>query len=390
MQLHIFNPENDLALADGGANYCAPPAARQIAFDLGALPLWFAPCADVVHLPGEIQKEYYASVSSLFNIAEPYESLHCGSLTGVSPWGWSPQIVRRLKQLGIPSALLPSDECIGTMRALSNRRSSIKILSALNEAGIDTPSLPRYFTTIDAAAAYIGSKERCVVKAPWSGSGKGIMWGLGRMEVPMEHFCKGVIRRQGGVVCEEFLFSKKEFAMEFRIVGGKAHFVGYSLFDAFKGAYTGNLLAADEEIESLLTEYIAVEKIAAVRRALPVILEQLLAGSGYEGYLGIDMMLYDDGGKTRLNPCIELNLRMNMGVVSRLFYNRFVSPGATGRFFVAHYGSDGAAYAEHCRNRELYPLRVSSSRIESGYLNLSPITPENRYAVYVIIGKADY
>ena len=51
-----------------------------------------------------------------------------------------------------------------------------------------------------------------MVKAPWSGSGKGIMWGLGRMEVPMEHFCKGVIRRQGGVVCEEFLFSKKEFA----------------------------------------------------------------------------------------------------------------------------------------------------------------------------------
>ena len=30
MKLHIFNPENDLALADGGANYCPTPAATRI------------------------------------------------------------------------------------------------------------------------------------------------------------------------------------------------------------------------------------------------------------------------------------------------------------------------------------------------------------------------
>ena len=33
MQLHLFNPENDLALADGNANYCAPPSALKIAYE---------------------------------------------------------------------------------------------------------------------------------------------------------------------------------------------------------------------------------------------------------------------------------------------------------------------------------------------------------------------
>ena len=36
MILYIFNPENDLALADGGANYCPPPAAALIAHELAS------------------------------------------------------------------------------------------------------------------------------------------------------------------------------------------------------------------------------------------------------------------------------------------------------------------------------------------------------------------
>ena len=42
MKLHLFNPENDLAIADGNANYCAPPSALKIAYDLSTLPLWYA------------------------------------------------------------------------------------------------------------------------------------------------------------------------------------------------------------------------------------------------------------------------------------------------------------------------------------------------------------
>ena len=162
----------------------------------------------------------------------------------------------RFKAMGFDRSLLPGDEEIVKMRSLSSRVLTIEVLTALGTAGIDTPPLPCYIDNIDDVVAFVNSHERCVVKAPWSGSGKGIMWGIGRAEEPMVHFCRGVIRHQGGVVCEHFLNAKQEFAMEFHAVGGKVEFVGYSLFAAENGAYSGNLLAADEEIERMLSVYI--------------------------------------------------------------------------------------------------------------------------------------
>ena len=385
MILHIFNPENDLALADGGANYCPPPAAAQIAYDLGSLPLWFAGEDNAVILPDEHHLRFYNEMSARFALASPYDASKAGSVDCCRPWGWSPQIRRRFRAMGFSDSLLSSDADIEAIRNLSNRRSSIRILAALGERGVELPPMPQYLQDTDAVAAFVNSQPRCVVKAPWSGSGKGIAWGIGRVETPMEHFYKGVIRRQGGVVCEHFLSSVQEFAMEFYADEKGVSFVGYSLFDATKGSYSGNLLAADSHIECVLSQLISLDTIHSVRVHLEDILSGMLAGSGYCGYLGVDMMIYNDGGHLRLNPCMELNLRMNMGVVSRLFHDNYVESGATGRYFVDFYKKPGDAYDAHQKNLALYPLDVSSGRIKSGYINLSPVLPGSRYVAYAIV-----
>ena len=111
----------------------------------------------------------------------------------------------------------------------------------------------------------------------------------------------------------------------------------------------------------------------------------MLHGSGYSGYLGVDMMIYRSGEHLCLNPCMELNLRMNMGGVSRLFYDNYVMHGAKGRFFVDFYKKPGEAYELHMNNSKNHPLEVRDDRISRGYLNLSPVTPESRYAAYVIL-----
>ena len=383
--LHIFNPENDLALADGGANYCPPSAAAQIAYDLGSLPLWFAGVGNAVILPDEHHLRFYNEMSARFALASPYDASKAGSVDCCRPWGWSPQIRRRLRAMGFSDSLLPSDADIEAIRNLSNRRSSIRILAALGERGVELPPMPQYLQDADAVAAFVNSLPRCVVKAPWSGSGKGIAWGIGRVETPMEHFYKGVIRRQGGVVCEHFLSSVQEFAMEFYAGEKGVSFVGYSLFDAAKGSYSGNLLAADSHIECVLSQLISLDTIHSVRVHLEDILSGMLAGSGYCGYLGVDMMIYNDGGHLRLNPCMELNLRMNMGVVSRLFHDNYVESGDTGRYFFDFYKKPGDAYEAHQKNLALYPLDVSNGRVRSGYLNLSPVLPGSRYAAYAIV-----
>lgn len=384
MKLHIFNPENDLALADGGANYCPPPAAAQIAYDLAALPLWFATPDDRVILPDNAHLEYYRRISSLFDVASPFECDDCDSVTSCLPWGWSAQIKRRLDVMGLAD-VLPTDMNIARIRELSHRKTSILILTALRDAGVDIPSLPMYFTNIVDVVDFIKSRPRCVVKAPWSGSGKGIAWGIGHVEPPMEHFCKGVIRRQGGVLCEEFLNIRAEFAMEFYADEMGVEFAGYSLFNSFKGSYSGNVLACDVKIEEFLAGLVPIEKLVELKSLLPGILYSLLDGSGYVGYLGVDMMVYDDNGCLRLNPCMELNLRMNMGVASRLFFDKHVNEGSVGVFRVRFFKNATEAYAAHTAEKDLFPLEIKGGKIVSGYLELSPVMPETRYSVSVII-----
>lgn len=385
MKLHIFNPENDLALADGGAAYCPPPAASRIAYDLATLPLWFAETDDVVFLPDELHHDYCRSISSQFNIPVPYDGTSAAMLTGVVPWGWSAQIRRRLKAMGINDCILPTEGSIDNIRALSNRKTSIRILESLKGMGIDTPEIPHYFTEPDDVADFICSLQRSVVKAPWSGSGKGILWGIGHVEPPMENFYKGIIKRQGGVVCEHYLDPVQEFAMEFLATDGKISFAGYSLFNASNGSYSGNIMATDAEIEKVLSQYVPSEYLAAARVSLTSVLEGIIAGSGYEGYLGVDMMIYNEGGRLRLNPCMELNLRMNMGVVSRIFYDRYVTYGKRGRYSVEFRKESSAVMRLHSSYMKDFPLRMDNGRISRGYINLSPVTEESNYIAYVIV-----
>ena len=295
---------------------------------------------------------------------------------------------RRLLAMGVPEGLLMSVAGVERVRELSNRRCAIALMEGLAAAGVDTPEIPLYCTEEADVARFVNSMPRSVVKAPWSGSGKGVAWGIGRVEVPLEHFYRGVIRRQGGVVCERFLDKVVDFAMEFRASCGGVVFAGYSLFTCDGGAYSGNVLAPDEEIEGFLATFVERGVLHAVRDTLERELSAMLSGVGYVGYLGVDMLVYRHAGGYRLNPCVEINLRMNMGAVARVFYDSFVVPGVCGRYFVPSYKVEGEALRVHEALSEEFPLRVVNGRVQSGYINLSPVTARSRYSAYVLLGGA--
>lgn len=385
MQLHLFNPENDLALADGNANYCAPPSANKIAYDLSTLPLWFADEEDFVLLPDTIHTDYYNTYSQIFKLPQLFTSIN-SKITHCAPWGWSLQIRKRFTNMGFSDEVLPLIETINKLRELSNRKVTIEILKKLSNKGIDVPPLPQYITTTEEVGEFICSMPLSVIKAPWSGSGKGIAWGLGRREIPIEHFAKGVIRRQGGVICEKFLNKAVDFAMEFYFKNGKISFKGYSLFKSTKGVYSGNILADDFEIEKFLNSYNPQTSLSQVKSSLISVLEDIFNGFEYEGYFGVDMMIYsDEENKYHINPCVELNLRMNMGAASRILYDKHIESGKTGEYNVVYFKHKGEALSLDVEYKTKYPLILKNGKISSGYLNLSPITEESDYAVYVII-----
>ncbi len=387
MKLHLFNPQNDLALADGNANYCAPPSASKIAYDLASLPLWFADSDDSVLLPDNIHIEYYNTYSNIINIPKVFNS-NVNDIAKCVPWGWSAQIKKKLKTMGFEESQLMSDTTIEELRQLSNRKTSIKILQILGKEGVDIPQLPQYITKLDKVGEYVCSMPLSVIKAPWSGSGKGIAWGLGRKEIPVEHFAKGIIRKQGGIICEKFLNKIVDFAMEFYFTDGKIFFKGYSLFNSVKGVYSGNILASDNVIENFLSEYIPKTEFVDLKEILISTLENLFCDFKYTGYLGIDMMIYlDENNIYKLNPCVELNLRMNMGAASRILYDKYVCENKTGIYKVDYFKQQGKALEEHNINTKKYPLILNNGKIESGYLSLSPVTERTQYMAYIIIDK---
>ena len=89
-----------------------------------------------------------------------------------------------------------------------------------------------------------------------------------------------------------------------------------------------------------------------------------------------------------LHPCVEINLRMNMGVVAHIFYERYVAKGCKGRFVVDYYPTPDALREAHARRMEEAPLQLSpEGRICKGYLPLTPVGRETQYLVWVLISE---
>ena len=85
----------------------------------------------------------------------------------------------------------------------------------------------------------------------------------------------------------------------------------------------------------------------------------------------------------RIHPCVEINLRMNMGVVARFLYDRYVHSGSIGRFVIDYHPSEGEALQEHERMSATYPLKIREGRVYSGYLPLVPVHRRSCYRAWI-------
>ena len=88
--LHLFNPDNDLALGNNNENYQSPASARQMANDLATLPAWWAGEKEAVLVPsiGEAQREEFESAGLLSGI-EWCSIRQVPEFGRVQPWGWN-------------------------------------------------------------------------------------------------------------------------------------------------------------------------------------------------------------------------------------------------------------------------------------------------------------
>lgn len=284
--VHLFNPENDLAL--GLNTYCYTPRPNvAVLHRLGArLPSLWAESKDIVL---------------------PANHIVWGEVNAVKPWGWSLDAKRQLKNVGCPDCLLPSDETLALFRALSHRRNSIRLLRELN-ADFE---LPQEFFTADEALEELSRGNKRYIKSPWSGSGKGVICTSNIPFSALRKIIGGIIRRQGSVIVEKELEKKLDFAMLWQLEEVGAEFQGLSVFRiGNEGYYEGNLVGSQTQFQELIGVNIP---IAELKKGLETVLK------GYKGPVGVDMMVCQDG---RVMPCVEINLRLTMGFAALALYKK--------------------------------------------------------------------
>lgn len=391
--LFLFNPDHDMALANHDLNYMSPASARQLSSDLALFPAWYAGKENSVLAQSAYNltflQEMRVKFPQLASLLTEAEVAMTKDIT-FTPWGWDSAVYRRFIQLGVPPRALPTQRQLTTIREKSHRLRAVELLKRMQFEYCCGESF--YMTELKEIREFVESRTSCVLKAPLSGSGKGLNWCKGIFTSHISDWCRNIIRQQGGVVAEPLYDKVTDFAMQFHAdAGGQVRFAGYSLFYTNpSGAYEGNWLMADAEIEGRLTKYISLHALREVRESLEKNLSEMLNGI-YVGYLGVDMMICRsyDVLSHRLHPCVEINLRMSMGMAARLFHDHFVQPGKKGVFNISYYATNDKLQEEHRTHTTEHPLELEDGKIVRGYISLVPVTPRARYSAWVIIGGSE-
>jgi len=392
--VYIFNPEHDLALANSDGNFMAPSSARKLAHDLSVIPLWYSDdnstiISSVNNVWLDEIKSLFPQLRNKFIVSKPDFS----EINSIHTWGWDKAVKKQLLNSGAPEMLVPNEPQLENIKKLSHRRKSIEALYYINENLSDNnllDQLPIEINNINDAEKYAVTKRPAVFKAPWSGSGKGLSWVRGRLSDSHRGWIKNIIEKQGSVIAEHIYNVEQNFAMEFLCENGKVQFAGYSLFEAEKGIYRSNILMPDDVISDFLTaRYLNPDLLQNTKTLLTKFIENEIAPF-YSGALGIDMFVYEENGTMKLHPCVEINLRMTMGYVARIFYDNFVNPNTRGRFYIDHSPVSGELWSDHNSRTSDMPLKIMNGKIQSGYLSLSIVQPHSHYRVRVELGISDW
>ncbi len=349
--LHIFNPEHDLALAAGIGNVTPPAPAVRLARGLAYIPAFWADEGDVVLVDdkkrvaedAQLFKPWMADVEWVdFGELKSWVKNQGGHPFTVVPWGWDAAVCSRMRKAGVRSDALLSDDGLETVRRLSGRATSVELLRAMKA---DMPWVEGESVVVhsmDEITQRLMEWGRVVLKSPWSCSGRGVKFISDAADsatrsfahTPLAAWAQHILDAQGYLTVEHFLDMVHDFGMEFYAhENGEVEYGGLSVFSAEHGAYSGNIIGSEKQKTELLSCWIPNGTLDTIREWLCIHLQSLLQGM-YTGPLGMDMMVVRTPHGYAVNPCVEINLRRTMGHLSLALYQRGVS---SGRFTIQNY-----------------------------------------------------
>ena len=419
-QILLFNPEHDLALANGDRHFIAPRNIREMAHDLA-----------------DIMEAILPSSDSESSFISPLASAH------PVPWGWDPAVVEQFKRMGITAQELPTDDALAALSRRSERITAHQILCNFRKAHTDNAFVGESLVarTFDEIADFAERHQHILLKAPLSGSGKGLrhvnkeglplspsgggtpesseqsgggMLSLSSSLKKVESWANALIRRHGYLTAEPYYNKVQDFAMEFIADATGCHFIGYSYFITDgHGRYIASRLMSDAKAEDLLCTYVPRKALHKIRQWMILHHTDIIPSewdtTRHPLPFGIDMMIVRESKQSTVNsqqstvnhpdsnsefriqnskftihPCVEINLRMNMGIIAHEIYRHLLTPDAEGMFRIARFPDNASLRAFHDEQTSLHPTTYRDNRLASGYKAITPINTETTHLAYIL------
>lgn len=324
MTLHVFNPSHDEALAADYPYYYPSNIARRLQTEWGLLPMIWAAPGDAVltddatqPLPAAGRFGHVRQVT-----ARQLTPAFWQNVKRIVPWGWDLLLRHRLRKLGAPEDLLPTDAQLAAIRRLSSRETTAAVLPVLRthleNAGLRTTGESCIVSTWDEALCAFARWPSVFVKGLWSCSGRGVFKVTGTPTASDSGRLQRLLERQGGVEVQRACKALTDFALEFDTDGaGHVRYLGISSFVTnASGGYGGNVVAPQPVIEkSVSAQFEHAEWLQPLVEACTSTFGPQFSGE-YAGPFGVDMMVADTPAGPAIFPCVEVNLRRTMGHVA--------------------------------------------------------------------------
>lgn len=366
-----FNPSCEMAVRQDRASYTPPKGIASMEDDLAALMTFVSTEADAIvgPRPDDALLDFWAPTHGrrdYIDWAEAARRARDGEPT--MPWG---QSRAEMCKFG-----LAERAARWTWRDLLSRRTSVETEWALAKIiGSEPAAKPVIVSTEDELRAAMTDVARAtdgiVIKSLWSASGRGVRFFSKTADAEAALiYGKNCIKADGGAVVETKLNRLAEFSYLFHKTGDDIVFDGINRYHSTDGGAMGWEIAGPQPN---IFDVAALEgAIANTTATLANSLRITLKGSGYEGPIGVDAMVYrGDDGEPRLRPCTEANIRFCMGHVAQGLM-RGIARGVSVRWRTWHFGSDGEWDAFCDENAAAHPVvRDSEGRIVSGFFRLT-------------------
>lgn len=401
--IYLFNPTCEYAVANGSPSWQPNRLLQKMEADLAVLPMFFAQKNDFVLVDEIPSEEFLSSFREIdYELPRFVEKRKINSLllqqlriNKLEPWGWSPKAHKLLEPLKTNCSedfqKSPVFNWMTGNKDFYSKKFALQLLAQILSDYRDSDFISEINTgqvckSLSEVEILLRQWDKIMVKAPWGSSGRGLQ-PVTKTPVHPKVWEKisGIIAEQGYVVVEPFLDKVLDLAFQFELKKGNTDFLGVSYFLADKkGQYAGNYLNGLGLLPPGVTEDFIKRTNGKIVPRLKHFIENSDLVNNYEGNIGVDALIFlDKKGELKINPCLEINLRKNMGLLS-FYLEKLLAHGRKGMFKL--YYNKGIPFLQFKEEMQIrHPLKIKKNKIDSGFFALTEANPDALFGAYILV-----